>query len=176
MLSASGAARWLTCTPCAKLEYDATEKTSAYAEEGTTAHALCELKVNYNLGFISQSEYDKSLESIKESKYYNVEMEECAELYADFIFEKLSSTGADREIELEVKLDFSNWIKQGFGTADCVIISDNKLRIIDFKYGKGHHVKAENNPQMRIYAIGALERYKIPQCTVFLKAYHKAIF
>jgi len=170
LLSASGAHRWLECTPSAKLESQFENKSSAYAEEGTAAHSLAELVTKYWLGMLADDKseneriYEEKLDEFKKTnKYYTASMLEHAVSYAKLISESLEEslqTCRDTFTELEVKVDFSKYVPQGFGTADCIIVSDNILEIIDFKYGKGHRVDAEGNPQMRLYAIGAIEAYK----------------
>lgn len=162
LLSASGAHRWLECTPSAQLELQFPQSTSEYAEEGTAAHELCELTARYWLGEISEAGYENQRDELAKGKYYNAEMQECANDYAKFVAEK---TAAAREAcedaftALEVRVDFSKYVKDGFGTGDCIIVSDNVLEIIDFKYGKGVRVEAAGNPQMKLYALGAYLEY-----------------
>lgn len=162
LLSASGASRWLTCTPSAKLEQQFPESTSEYAAEGTAAHELAELVTRYWLGEISEQDYENRLAELSKGQYYNAEMQEHATDYARFIlgkFKAAQENSADAFVELEVKVDFSKWVKAGFGTGDCVIVADNVLEIVDLKYGKGHRVEAVGNSQMRLYALGALLKY-----------------
>lgn len=162
MLSASGAARWLTCTPSAKLEQQFPEAASEYAAEGTAAHELAELAARYWLNKISEPEYENKLAELSKGPYYNAEMQEHANDYARFILNKFAAAlerSPDAFVELEVKVNFSHWVKGGFGTSDCVIVTDGVLEIVDLKYGKGHRVEAAGNPQMRLYALGALLRY-----------------
>lgn len=162
LLSASGAHRWLECTPSAQLELQFPQSTSEYAEEGTAAHELCELTARYWLGEISEAEYENQRDELAKGKYYNAEMQECANDYAKFVAEKTAAareTCEDAFTALEVRVDFSKYVKDGFGTGDCIIVSDNVLEIIDFKYGKGVRVEAAGNPQMRLYALGAYLEY-----------------
>lgn len=162
LLSASGAHRWLECTPSAQLELQFPQSTSEYAEEGTAAHELCELTARYWLGEISEAEYENQRDELAKGKYYNVEMQECANDYAKFVAEKTAAareTCEDAFTALEVRVDFSKYVKDGFGTGDCIIVSDNVLEIIDFKYGKGVRVEAAGNPQMKLYALGAYLEY-----------------
>ena len=162
LLSASGAHRWLECTPSAQLELQFPQSTSEYAEEGTAAHELCELTARYWLGEISEAEYANQRDELAKGKYYNAEMQECANDYAKFVAEKTAAareTCEDAFTALEVRVDFSKYIKDGFGTGDCIIVSDNVLEIIDFKYGKGVRVEAAGNPQMKLYALGAYLEY-----------------
>lgn len=162
LLSASGAHRWLECTPSAQLELQFPQSTSKYAEEGTAAHELCELTARYWLGEISEAEYENQRDELAKGKYYNAEMQECANDYAKFVAEKTAAareTCEDAFTALEVRVDFSKYVKDGFGTGDCIIVSDNVLEIIDFKYGKGVRVEAAGNPQMKLYALGAYLEY-----------------
>lgn len=162
LLSASGAHRWLECTPSAQLELQFPQSTSEYAEEGTAAHELCELTARYWLGEISEAEYENQRDELAKGKYYNAEMQECANDYAKFVAEKTAAareTCEDAFTALEVRVDFSKYVKDGFGTGDCIIVSDNALEIIDFKYGKGVRVEATGNPQMKLYALGAYLEY-----------------
>lgn len=164
LLSASGANRWLECTPSAKFELEFPKQSSSYADEGTAAHELCELTARYWLGETAEMTYENELEILSKGKYYNGEMQDCANDYGKFINEKLKAAQEncpDAFVELEKKLDFSEWVPEGFGTGDCIIVADDVLEIIDFKYGKGVRVDAENNPQMRLYALGALKRYSM---------------
>lgn len=162
LLSASGAHRWLECTPSAQLELQFPQSTSEYAEEGTAAHELCELTARYWLGEISEAEYKNQRDELAKGKYYNAEMQECANDYAKFVAEKTAAareTCEDAFTALEVRVDFSKYVKDGFGTGDCIIVSDNVLEIIDFKYGKGVRVEAAGNPQMKLYTLGAYLEY-----------------
>lgn len=163
ILSASGSARWLACPPSARLELKFPNTTSPYAEEGTAAHELAELTTRYWLGEISEPDFENARDILAQGKYYSTEMQEHANDYARFIYGRLQDTRekcADPIVELEVSgLDFSAWVPEGHGTGDCIIVADGTLEIIDFKYGKGYRVEATDNPQMRLYALGAIARY-----------------
>ena len=162
LLSASGAHRWLECTPSALLELQFPQITSEYAEEGTAAHELCELTARYFLGEVSEMDFENRRDELAKGSYYNAEMQECANDYARFVAEKTKTAQESCEdafTELEVRVDFSKYVKDGFGTGDCIIVADKVLEIVDFKYGKGVRVEATGNPQMRLYALGALLKY-----------------
>jgi len=163
LLSASGAGRWLECTPSARLEEQFQKTSSFYADEGTAAHDLAELAARHWLGEIPEKTYENKLAKFVKNEYYNAEMLECAIDYGKYISETVEATRqdcADAFVELEVTgLDFSEWAPEGFGTGDCIIVADDLLEIIDFKYGKGVRVDATNNAQMRLYALGAVKRY-----------------
>lgn len=162
MLSASGASRWLACPPSARLEQSYSESTSSYAEEGTAAHSLAEMLVSYKLGRLSMKDFNEGYAHIKAGPYFNGEMQECVSDYADFIlarYKEAQERSSDAVIELEARLDFSKWVPEGFGTGDCIIIADGSMEVIDLKYGKGHRVNPMDNPQMGLYALGALDQY-----------------
>jgi len=151
ILSASSAHRWLACTPSARLELEFNDNSGAAADEGTAAHALAEHKLRKVLKMNSKKPV---------SKYDNYEMEAYTDDYVAFVLEQIAQakqTCSDPMVLIEQKLDFSKYVKDGFGTGDCIIIADEMLQIVDFKYGKGVLVEAENNPQMMLYALGALE-------------------
>lgn len=162
LLSASGAHRWLACTPSARLEMQFPPSTSAYAEEGTVAHAVAELTARYFLGELDEVTYENKIADFEANEYYNEEMRECATAYAEFVLQRFNEAREvceDPTVILETKLDFSKWVPGGFGTGDCVIIAEPMLDVIDFKYGKGNRVEAEDNPQMQLYGLGAITEY-----------------
>lgn len=153
ILSASGAHRWLNCTPSARLEQEFDNIGSDAAREGTAAHALCEHKLKKALKMRSKrpvSDYDSD------------EMEEHTDAYVDFVMEQYEEEKQyckDPIVLIEQKLDLSAYVPEGFGTVDCLIIGDGRMNIIDFKYGMGILVDARENPQMKLYALGALHVY-----------------
>jgi len=162
ILSASGAYRWLACPPSARLEEQFEETTSTYAEEGTLAHALAETKLRLYLRQITARECAKRLQELEKNEYYSASMLDYIETYAAIVMEKVNEAkarSADAVVLLEQKLDFSDWVPGGFGTGDVVIISDGILEIVDLKYGKGVPVSAEDNAQMKLYALGALATF-----------------
>jgi len=153
LLSASSSHRWLHCPPSARLSENHEDKGSDYAAEGSEAHLLSEHKLKAALGIRSE-------DPTPTLTYYSEEMEECAEGYAAFIlelFETAKQTCSDPQVLIEQRLDYSKYVEGGFGTGDCILIADSILHIIDFKYGQGIQVEANDNPQMKLYALGALE-------------------
>ncbi len=160
ILSASSAHKWLICTPSARLEEQFPDKTSEYMKEGTLAHAIAEFKVkSYFLEAISKTTQTRRLNKFKKEEGFQAEMLEHTDTYLNFLKEEALKTNAKPFIIVEQKVDFSNYVPEGFGTADCIMISGDALHIIDFKYGKGVKVEAEDNPQMKLYALGAFSTY-----------------
>src|SRR5690606_12357001 len=156
LLSPSSASRWLACTPSARLETKFKDKTSSYAEEGTTAHALAEAIIKYEHGLIKKREYNKLRKEVEATEWYNEEMEEFCQAYADHITE-ITPEGAT--LIVEERVDMTNDVKGGFGTADAIILHDGTLYFRDLKYGKGVPVYSDNNPQLKLYALGALNDF-----------------
>lgn len=163
ILSASSAHRWLICTPSARLEQEeGTEECSVFAQEGTAAHALAELKLSYRFGKIPYSEYQDKYEAFKIdtefSKYYNKEFEEFVDEFVDYVIKQ--TDGLDNyHIFFETRVNFSNVVPQGFGTADVMIVTEDTIHVIDLKFGAGVPVSAINNPQLRLYGMGALNLF-----------------
>lgn len=154
ILSASSSHRWLNCSPSARLEQEFEDRETEAAAEGTAAHALCEHKLRRALKLQSRR---KPI-----SKYDCDEMDLHTDNYVQFVLETLAEARqhcADPLINIEQRLDFSCYVPDGFGTGDCIIISDKTMHVIDFKYGQGVLVEAEQNPQMMLYALGALRLF-----------------
>jgi hypothetical protein len=153
ILSASGAHRWMNCTPSARLELEFDDSSGEAAAEGTAAHALSEHKLRKALKMESKRPV---------SPYDSEDMENYTDGYVDFVIEVIDQVVqvcSDPLILIEQRLDFSKYVPDGFGTGDCIIIADKILNIIDFKYGQGVLVSAEDNPQMKLYALGALDLF-----------------
>ena len=155
VLSASSSYRWLHCPPSARLCEIYADKGSDYAAEGTDAHALCEYKLRKALGLPAE-------DPTENLTWFNEEMNDCATGYAAYVLEQVEAAKqvcADPVVLIEQRVDFSRWAEGGFGTADCIIVADGILQIIDYKHGLGVLVSAEENPQMMCYALGALELF-----------------
>jgi len=153
LLSASGAHRWMNCTPSARLEREFADNSGEAAAEGTAAHALAEHKLRKALKRRSKKPI---------SKYDSDEMDMHTDGYVEFIqglITQAKQECADPVVLIEQRLDFSKYVPDGFGTGDCVIISEGALHIVDFKYGQGILVSADDNPQIKLYALGALELF-----------------
>jgi len=150
LLGASSSARWLVCTPSARLEAMFPDEQSPYAAEGTIAHDLAESILRHKLEGKKAPKLDD----------YSTEMIEAVNRYVDICEEKVNESRArssDAEAMIEARLDFSRWVPDGFGTGDMVIVADGILEVIDLKYGKGVPVSAIENTQMRLYALGAYD-------------------
>lgn len=160
ILSASGAKRWMACTPSARFEEQFPESTSDFAEEGTAAHALAEI-------FLRDTQEGVGggyLLFTEGNPHYDQTMEDYVLGYVDRVLERFAEARAktpDAIMLLEQRLDFSEWVPEGFGTGDVVIIADGQLEIIDLKYGKGVPVEAEGNPQLRLYGLGAYNTFSL---------------
>ena len=153
VLSASSSERWINCPPSARLCEAYEDKGSDYAAEGTDAHTLCEYRLKQALGIPTE-------DPIENLSWYNEEMEECAAGYTAYVVELLETakqTCSDPVVMIEQRVDFSRWVQEGFGTADCILIADGVLNIVDYKHGKGVEVSAEGNTQLSLYSLGALE-------------------
>ena len=163
ILSASGSKRWLSCPPSATLEEQFPESTSDYATEGTFAHTLAEHVLRGNLTTeIKPSVYKKKLVELQKDPLYSQSMMEYIEQYKTIVGEKfltLKKDYPDTFIMLEQRLDFSEWVPDGFGTGDVVIVSPGVIEIVDLKYGQGVPVSAISNTQMKLYALGAINEF-----------------
>jgi Protein of unknown function (DUF2800) len=162
LLSASGSKRWLSCTPSARLEATLPDQKKApgafdFSQEGTTAHSLGELKLRYYYGQIETEEYESEYEKIKATSYYNDDFEANVDNYVLYV---RSQIGEGDTPLFEQRVDFSDWVPDGFGTADVVILSKHAIRVIDLKFGKGIPVSAQDNTQLRLYALGAWSKFK----------------
>ncbi|WP_455257212.1 DUF2800 domain-containing protein [Peptoniphilus asaccharolyticus] len=159
-LSASGAHKWLNCPGSIKLEEDFPDKGSKYAEEGTLAHAVAELKLQkYFVKGIGPKTFNKKMDEFKKSEFWNTEMDHMTDIYFNEVKRKALSYKDEPFINVEERVNFSDWVPEGFGTADVLMIYNNELIIMDLKYGKGVPVSPENNPQLMLYALGAYSAY-----------------
>lgn len=157
-LSASGAKKWINCPGSIQLEENFEDKPSQFAEEGTNAHALGEAKIRLATKEYNRTKYHNAIRNLEITE----DMEDYAEGYKNYVIERYNSAlqkTPDAILMLEQRLDFSKYVPDGFGTGDAVIIAEGKLEIIDLKYGKGVEVSAVDNPQLRLYALGAYEAF-----------------
>jgi hypothetical protein len=162
LLSASGSKRWLSCTPSARLEATLPEQKRGagafdFSQEGTMAHTLGEIKLRYYYNQIGTEEYEQEYKAVKESPYYDDDFEANVDNYVLYVRSQIGEGDAPL---FEQRVDFSDWVPDGFGTADVVILSKHAIRVIDLKFGKGVPVSAIDNPQLRLYALGAYSKFK----------------
>ena len=161
LLGASSAHRWLICPPIARLEEQFKDRGSSFAEEGTAAHELAELALAKRFKLMPTRSVNAKLKQFKsENSYFNQSMEDYIEAYCDLVEERVNHY-KDATMELEQRVDFTKWVPEGFGTSDVVVLADNTIEIIDLKYGKGVPVDAHLNPQLMLYALGAVDKYDI---------------
>lgn len=162
LLSPSSSDRWLKCTPSAVLEQYEPSTYSPYAEEGTEAHALGELKLSYMLGKINSEQYKTMFEDFRlTSKFYSSEMNDYMNDYCNEVMTIIKEDYKNEEVtvELESKVEFSDIVPGGSGTSDVLIIGRSFVHVIDLKYGKGVPVSAIGNSQLRLYALGAVRKH-----------------
>ena len=154
-LSASSSHRWLECPPSAKLCAEHPGRGSPFAQQGTDAHTLAAYKLEKALG-------RKPKDPTEDLNWFDAEMADCTDAYADFVMEQLAEAKEhcpDPLVQVEQKVSFSRWVPEGYGTADACIIADGTMYVIDLKYGTGVLVDADWNPQIMCYALGLLEAY-----------------
>lgn len=166
LLSASGSSRWINCTPSAKLEEKyGKQTTSVYAQEGTLAHEISELYIKHDiLKNLDDSEFSYQLETLMENRLFNEEMLNVIPIYVDYCaseYNSAKSQSSEAIMEIEQKLDLTEYVPESFGTADCIIISDGTIEVIDLKYGKGVPVYADANRQLMLYGLGALRKFDV---------------
>jgi phage protein len=161
LLSASSAKRWLTCTPSARLCENMPDTASEYAAEGTLAHAIAELKLRKYIEPMSTRTYNRQMKKLEEDPAYQAEMQSYTDVYMDYIKDSAALRDHPPHIVAEYRVDYSAYAPEGYGTADCIMIGDGLLEIVDYKHGKGVPVSAENNPQLRLYALGAMRQYML---------------
>lgn len=160
LLSASAAKQWLNCPPSVRLTENMPDIQTKFASEGTLAHELAELKLRKKFEVMPKSKYTKALDVIKANPLYTTEMDHHTDDYLDFVLSLAHKYDKTRPyVVIEKQLNYSHIAKEGFGTSDCVLICRNDLHIIDFKYGVGVPVSAVENPQLKLYALGAISEY-----------------
>ncbi|MBQ6163947.1 MAG: DUF2800 domain-containing protein [Clostridia bacterium] len=161
MLSASSAYRWMKCTAAPRYEALFEDTTSSYAEAGTLAHAICELKLLKKFTTsVKPKEFKDRLKELQSNELYDPEMDKTSDQYIEHLTELAMTYPAPPHVNAEVRVDLSAYVPEGFGTCDCIMIGGDTLTIVDYKHGKGVPVSAHENPQMRLYALGALQKYR----------------
>jgi hypothetical protein len=165
LLSASGAYRWLNCTPSARLEEQAgSSENSDFAKEGSWAHELAEVELNYALDRMKLEDYAAKMNSLLASEFYSRENHEAVDEYVSYVinvWEEAQNLDEFAEIHIEDKVDLTAYIPDGFGTNDVVILAGSRLYVIDLKFGRGVRVSAKDNPQLKLYGLGAVEKHGI---------------
>lgn len=166
LLSASGASRWIACTPSARLEEKYGEdKTSEYAKEGTLAHEFAEQIIRHTiLNELSTSTYEERISFLLENDLYTEDMLDYVYEYTDYVKDELTASRAitsDATLIIEEKVDLRRWVPESFGSCDAIIIADGVMKVMDLKYGKGVPVSATGNKQLMLYALGAYDKYSI---------------
>ena len=159
LLSASAAHRWMKCTAAPLYEAQFPSETSEYALEGTLAHSVCELFARKRFAAMSTRKYHSELKKLQENPLFKPEMLTTAETYLNYLREVYERYDGAPHVNVEVRVDLTDYVPDGFGTCDCIIIGGDTLHITDYKHGQGVVVDAEGNPQMMLYALGALKRY-----------------
>jgi len=140
-LSASGSATWLNCAAAPRLQEGIEEATSPFAQDGTDKHAQAEHMLKGEPGdgpFPQHSEFVST--------------------YVDYV---RGLTGQKDTMLVEQRLSFDEWVPEGFGTSDSAIQhADGLMSIVDLKGGSGIKVSAEENTQLMLYALGALQEHQ----------------
>ena len=154
-LSPSAAERWIHCPGSVQLSEQCPEpESSAYADEGTLAHSVAELKLRLAAGEISLKDYSDHFAACTDGGHYWCgEMDEATDYYKDIVLEKLAGAGKDAVLLVEQRFSLEPWVPEGFGTSDAVIVGGDTIEVIDLKYGQGIRVSAEGNPQMSLYGL-----------------------
>jgi hypothetical protein len=156
LLSASSAYRWKICTKSVRATEHLVSKSSAFALEGSFAHELSEVILSFKLNKMSLDEYTAEINRLHDNEFYTEELQGYVDQYVDYVMEQAEGAIV---VLIEQRVDFSRYAPEGFGTADVIIVKDGILNVIDLKFGMGVKVKAKDNPQLRLYALGALELF-----------------
>lgn len=159
LLSASSADKWLHCTPSARMEQIFPDSSGESAKEGTLAHELAETKLRLYFGQTNKSMYAKKFKAIQKDELYAKDMDNYTEDYLEYIKTVEISLKSKPYAVIEMQVNYSKYVPEGFGTVDCMLISGNEIHVIDFKYGKTVLVPVEDNSQLKLYALGVIERY-----------------
>lgn len=155
----------MVCTPSARLEEPFPDTSSDAAQEGTLAHELAELKVRhycYTTSF-GKRKLTNAVNKLKKQELWQEEMQGYTDEYLEYVKTVAMKFKSVPYVAIEKRVDFGMYVPEGFGTADCILISGKTLHVIDFKYGKSPdgRMDAEGNPQLSLYALGAYEIYKM---------------
>ena len=174
-LGPSSADRWLNCPGSVLLTKDMPDTTSPYAEAGRLAHSIAEFKAcNYFLNPLSKRSFNAALKKMQASEFYDKAMDAATDEYLEHLKNRAMSYPTAPTVTLETRVDFDDIVPNGFGTADCIMIGAEHIDVIDYKNGSGVAVDAKGNPQMMLYAYGAL-RYFRPIFGDSIQAVHLSI-
>ena len=163
LLSASTAERWLHCTPSARMGEAYPDKTSEYAKAGTLAHAIAELKLQKYITPMSMKQFNALLKPLKSDPLFEPAMMTSTDVYLDHI-KALVTRSPPRsrpDVFAERRVDYGHIAPEGFGTADCIVIGNGELHVVDYKNGAGVRVSAEDNPQLKLYGLGAMWEFAL---------------
>lgn len=160
LLSASGADRWIHCPGSVALTKDMPDERTSYNEEGRLAHEIAELKLRKQfLEPMGRGVFARRMNKLKADSRYAEEMQGYTDTYVEYITDIANGLSSAPLVDVERTVDFSRWVPGGFGTADCILIHGNDLWVVDFKYGRGVMVDPHDNPQLMLYAAGAVLTY-----------------
>ena len=160
-LGPSSAHRWLECTASPTYEAQFPASTSVFAQEGTLAHEFCEQAVRHAFCGLDALIYSDRLRDLRSQPLYDPEMERTAKIYLDYLVEKANGFKIKPVVFAETRVDLGEYVPESFGTCDCVMIAGDHLHIVDYKHGKGVRVSSYDNPQMKLYALGAYLKFRM---------------
>ncbi len=162
VLSASGAHRWLQCTPSARLEETLPDTESEAAKRGTLAHEIAELKMRKHfVEPMGPQKFAAAMRKFKAQPLYEADMDANTDKYLEYVQRLVHGYASPPYVTIERKVDLTAYVPEAFGTADCIIIGNGVMHIVDYKNGQGKPVPAEDNPQLKLYALGALRAYSL---------------
>lgn len=158
ILSASGSKKWLVCTPSALLEESIEDEQTEYSAEGSFAHALAAWRLAHWLNRINHEQFMFGLECMKKHRFWSTDLFDHVQTFVEYVKQRINEAMAkdpSAVVILEQRLDFSQWVSEGFGTGDVVIITQGRVIVIDLKFGQGVPISPINNSQLRLYGGGA---------------------
>lgn len=161
-LSASASSRWIHCPGSIALSdkfRDDEASGGPFAAEGTLAHSLAESELRWFNNELTDAGYKIRLSDLTKNDLYTKSMFDSVIDYTGYVidqFNKIAQESGEAHLAVEVEVDLSRWAPESFGTSDAVIYSPDRLAVCDLKFGKGIEVSAINNPQIRLYALGAI--------------------
>ena len=160
LLSPSSADRWIHCPPSVRLSEGIPNTDTPYSKAGTLAHSIAELKARKHfVEPMGARTYNARLKKLKADPDYDTGMDSATDLYLEELKRQSMEFADPPFVVLESRVDFSHLVRDGFGRADCLMMGGSRLVVVDYKNGAGVPVEAEENPQMMLYALGALHTY-----------------